>query len=168
MPIRRARAWAAYDGGTTPIARAVARFKYHGARRLGRRFAAVMASRIPSSDVTLVVPVPLHARRLRDRGFNQSAVLARHLAGILGHPVALSAVARSRDTPSQVTRATAGARAANVDAAFTVATPPLIRDHVVLLVDDVWTSGATTRAVARTLREGGARAVDVLTLARVP
>lgn len=168
MPIRHARAWAAYEGGTTPITQAVARFKYHGARRLGRRFATVMASRVPSSDVTLVVPVPLHTRRLRERGFNQSAVLGRHLAAILDCPVALTAVARSRDTPSQVTSATASARAANVNAAFTVAKPALIRNRVILLVDDVWTSGATARAVAHTLREAGAQTVDVLTIARVP
>jgi ComF family protein len=168
-PIRRARAWAAYDGVAhpSPIARAIARFKYHGARRLGRRFAAVLASRVSAPDIALVLPVPLHPRRLRDRGFNQSAVVARHLARSLDRPVALGAVVRTRDTPSQVGRATVATRAANVAGAFTVPRPAAVRGRSVLLVDDVWTSGATARAVALCLRDAGAAAVDVVTIARV-
>lgn len=166
--IRHARAWARYEGGTTPLARAIARFKYEGARRLGRRFAAAIALRVPTGDASLVVPVPLHVRRLRERGFNQSAVLARHLGRQFQCRVALTAVARSRDTPSQVASTTASARNANVADAFVVPHPAVVRGKVVLVVDDVWTSGATARAVARSLRDAGARAVDVLTIARVP
>src|SRR4051794_947701 len=82
-PIRRARAWAAYrgaDDGAGPVARAVAAYKYGPTRRLGRRFATAMLPRVPDAAVACVVPVPLHPARLRARGFNQSAVMARHLA----------------------------------------------------------------------------------------
>ncbi|MCC6767196.1 MAG: ComF family protein [Deltaproteobacteria bacterium] len=168
-PIRTARAWAAYDGSTgpSPVARAIARLKYQGARRLGRRFATVLTSRVSTADAALVIPVPLHPRRLRARGFNQSAVIARHLARDLGRPVGLGAVVRVRDTPSQVGSTTVAARAANVAGAFAVPHPATVRDRPILLVDDVWTSGATVRAVARCLRDAGATAVDVVTIARV-
>jgi ComF family protein len=125
-----------------------------------------MLPRVPDPDVSLVVPVPLHARRLRCRGFNQSAVLARHLGRSLGRPVALTLVVRTRDTPSQIALNPL-TRATNVEDAFAVRRPALVRDRTVLLVDDVWTSGATARAVAAALRAAGAEAVDILTVARV-
>jgi ComF family protein len=167
-PIRRARAWGAYRGADAeqPVARALAAFKYGGAMRLGRRMAAAMASRAPDASVSLVAPVPLHPRRLRRRGFNQSAVLARHLARALGRAAAPRLLARTRDTPSQTALA-AAARRANVAGAFAVRRPAAVRGVQVLLVDDVWTSGATALAAAAALRAAGARAVDVLTFARV-
>lgn len=167
-PIRTARAWASYHGpvGPSPVARAIANFKYGGARRLGRRLAAAMLPRIADRAISLVVPVPLHVRRLRQRGFNQSAVLARHLGRSLGCRVALTLVVRVRDTPSQITLDPL-ARAANVADAFRVRHPALVRGHSILVVDDVWTSGATVRAVAGSLRIAGAQVVDVLTVARV-
>lgn len=168
-PICRARAWAAYDGARSPrpIAQALASFKYGRVRRLGRRLAAAMAARVPSAPGTIIVPVPLHAARLRTRGFNQSAVLARHLARALGWPVALRLVLRTRDTPSQ-TALSAPARAANVAGAFAVRDQRAACGRAFLLVDDVWTSGATARAAASALRRAGACRVDVLTFARVP
>ena len=167
-PIRVARAWAAYHHptGPSPVAQAIARFKYGGARRLGRRLAAAMLPRVPNPDVSLVVPVPLHAHRLRCRGFNQSAVLARHLGRSLGRPVALTLVVRTRDTPSQIALNPL-TRATNVADAFAVRRPALVRNRTILVVDDVWTSGATARAVAAALRAAGANAVDILTVARV-
>ena len=167
-PIRTARAWAAYRAadGRGPVARALAAFKYRGLRRLGRRFAAVMVARVATPTVDLVVPVPLHVRRLRERGFNQSAVVARHLARALGRPCALTVLRRVRDTPSQ-TALSVAARAANVAHAFAVGAPAHVAGRTVLLVDDVWTSGATARAAATALRRAGAAAVDVVTIARV-
>jgi ComF family protein len=148
------------------VARAIANFKYGGARRLGRRLAAAMLPRIPDPTVSLVVPVPLHVRRLRQRGFNQSAILARHIGRALGCRVGLTVVVRARDTPSQITLDPL-ARTANVADAFRVRHPALVRGHTILVVDDVWTSGATVRAVAGSLRAAGALAVDALTVARV-
>ena len=162
------RAFAAYerDRAGSPLARAIARFKYGGASRLGRRFADALAARVPTPDVDVLVPVPLHARRLRQRGFNQSAVLARHLARALGRRVALRAVVRSRDTPSQVGLG-GDARARNVADAFALRERAALAGRSVLVIDDVWTSGATAQAVARVVRDAGAVAVDVLTIARV-
>jgi len=168
-PIRWARAWAEYDAGAAgrgPVARALAAFKYRSARRLGRRLAAAMLPRVPSEPGAILAPVPLHPRRLRRRGFNQSAILARRLGQTLGWPVALRLLMRIHDTPSQ-TALSAAARAANVTGVFTVPLPAAVRDRTILLIDDVWTSGATARAAAVALRGAGARAVDVLTFARV-
>lgn len=167
-PIRTARAWASYHShdGESPVAHAIASFKYAGARRLGRRLVATMLARVPNPDVSLIVPIPLHPRRLRQRGFNQSAVLARHLGRAIGCPVALTLVVRTRDTPSQTTLNPI-ARAANVADAFAVRDPALVRNRAVLVIDDVWTSGATVRAAAGSIRSAGAVAVDVLTVARV-
>ncbi len=167
-PIRSARAWASYRTtvGTSPVSNAILRFKYGAAPRLGRRLANVMYARVPDSRVEVVVPVPLHVRRLRTRAYNQSALLARELARHLGARLELTLVTRTRPTPTQVTLSPA-ARGANVAGAFTLPRPDLVRDRSVLVVDDVWTSGATARAVASTLREAGARTIDVLTFARV-
>jgi len=93
-------------------------------------------------------------------------VLARCLGRLLGRPVDSAALVRTRDTPSQ-TALRVVERARNVAGAFGVVRPPVVAGRVVLLVDDVWTSGATVRAAAAALRDAGARAVDVLTLARV-
>jgi ComF family protein len=172
--IGRARAFARYETGVAghPVARAVHAFKYAGTWRFATRFAAAMLPRVPATPWTrtgaapLVVPVPLHHARLRVRGYNQSAMLALHIARARRWPVALALLVRTRDTPSQ-TALTAAARRANVADAFAVRRPSAARDRDVLLVDDVWTSGATARAAAHALRRDGARAVDVLTFARV-
>ncbi len=166
--IRVARGVAAYgdDPGSSPVARALTAFKYGRARRLGRRLAATMARRVPDPTVDVLIPMPLHPRRLRERGFNQSAVMARHLGRALGRPCTFTALHRIRDTPSQ-TALSLAERAANVADAFAVARADRITDRRVLLIDDVWTSGATARAAAAALRAAGAASVDVLTFARV-
>jgi ComF family protein len=168
-PVRHARAFARYETGVArhPISAALHAFKYRGAWRLAPRLALAMSARAPVAPAaTLVVPVPLHVTRLRARGFNQSALLAAEVARALGRPVACDFLVRRRDTPSQTALA-AGDRRANVAEAFAVRRPSSARDRHVLLVDDVWTSGATARAAALALRADGARAVDVLTFARV-
>jgi len=164
--IRHARAFASYrgTGEDNPVAKALAAFKYHGTLRLGRRLAAVMAPRIADPAISVIIPIPLHPRKLRTRGYNQSAVLARHIARQIGRPAALQLLRRTRDTPSQ-TALSARARVANVTGAFTVGDS--FQGGIALLVDDVWTSGATARAAAATLLTAGAAAVDVVTLARV-
>jgi ComF family protein len=167
-PIRRARAWAAYHGSgdRQPVAQALAAFKYRGARRLARRLAAAMLARVPPDPPSIIAPIPLHPNQLRRRGFNQSAVLARLVGRALGRRVALRLLVRVRDTPSQ-TALSAAARAANVAGAFAVRLPAEVDGRSVLLIDDVWTSGSTAGAAAVALRQAGARAVDVLTFARV-
>lgn len=116
----------------------------------------------------VIAPVPLHRWRLLKRRYNQSALLALELGRLTGRPVLPDLLIRRRATPSQGGLSAKG-RVRNVEGAF--ALNPRWRDRVkdtrILLVDDVFTTGATVGECARALRRGGARAVDVLTLARV-
>lgn len=120
------------------------------------------------ADAGVVVPVPLHSGRLFRRRFNQSAELARALAGRERLPFAPVSLRRIRSTRSQVGLGPQE-RLANVRGAFLV--PPEraddIRGRRVLLVDDVFTTGATVSAAARALKRAGAAEVDVLVFARV-
>ncbi len=119
-------------------------------------------------DAEVVVPVPLHWKRMWARRFNQSAALAKLVAGPLGIPVSHTALKRVKATPQQV-GLSKSERAANVQGAFRIEPAnrsEIARRHVVL-VDDVLTSGATVDACARVLLRGGARQVDVLVFARV-
>ncbi len=120
------------------------------------------------AEADLIVPVPLHRRRLFDRRYNQSALLARPLAEAFGVEMAGDLIRRQRHTPSQG-HLSASARRRNVEGAFRVPVEQKARltGKRVLLVDDVFTTGATVNALARRLKRDGARAVDVLTLARV-
>lgn len=116
----------------------------------------------------LIVPVPLHWRRLLKRRYNQSAELARHLARSAHKPLAVDVLTRCRATTPQE-RMSHIARAENQAGAFAVsARHRIVLDGAnVLLIDDVLTTGATLTSCARALREAGAARVDVLVLARV-
>jgi len=114
----------------------------------------------------LVVPVPLHSRRLQHRGFNQSLELARGVGRLLGRPIPVDALTRVRYTVPQMTL-TAARRRDNVRGAFG-ADPGALAGRRVLLVDDVMTTGGTLEECARTLLRAGAAGVVVLVLARTP
>jgi ComF family protein len=124
-----------------------------------------------SVDVSFdaVVPVPLHWRKQWDRGFNQSELLARHIARRRGIPV-LDALRRKRATAVQAELASAG-RKRNVAGAFLLRagakTQAALAGRTLLLIDDVMTTGATASACASVLKRGGAKSVSLLTLARV-
>ena len=151
--------------------RMVLRFK-HGGRLEGvSTFAAWMmeAGEELLQDAELLVPVPLHRWRLLWRGFNQSALLARALARASGLAVIPDLLLRTRATPSQQGLSAAARRENVTPAAFRIARRwrGRIEGRRLLLVDDVFTTGATSEACATTLLRGGAAAVDVLALARV-
>lgn len=163
----RARAAMVYD---TASRRAVFDLK-----RSGRRDGLAILSRWMEqagrellSDADIIVPVPLHYRRLVQRGYNQSGWLAQFLGRRAGVSVSVDALKRTRNTPSQGGR-NAKARRRNVAAAFAVRKSRLakLNGKRVLLVDDVLTTGATVGACVRALRAAGAAQVDVLVLARV-
>jgi ComF family protein len=122
-----------------------------------------MLSPAPAS---LLVPVPLHPRRARERGYNQAALLAERLGRAIGVPARPHALARVRATAVQMSL-NAAERKTNVADAFRCA-DPAVRGADVLLIDDVCTTGATLDACAAALLSGGARAVRGLTLARTP
>lgn len=150
--------------------RVVAGFKYGDRLHLVPALAAWLerAGGVLLADADLLVPVPLHRRRLFARRFNQAAMLALALSGRCGVPAAVSALVRHRSTPTQ-TGLDRAQRARNVRGAFLV--PEKERTAVangrIVLIDDVMTTGATADACARALSRAGARRIDVLTLARV-
>ena len=162
-----ARAPWAYAGTTQETIR---QFKYHRHWRIGHWLGESMAEmarhNLPLSQISLVLPVPMHWLKHRLRGFNPAEQLAITVAQSLAKPCARRALRRRRWTRSQ-TALPLQERFPNVQAAFG-ATPRDVRGHRVLLIDDVLTSGATAQACALALRRAGARSVFVLTAARTP
>lgn len=122
--------------------------------------------REPLSFATRVVPVPLHAERLKERGFNQAAVLAQGLAKLAKLPIDETSVVRTVHTARHRVGMDAKARRESVHDAFQIMGPRLIRDERILLVDDVFTTGATVSSCAKALKDAGAAQVFVLTVAR--
>lgn len=166
-PIRSGASLGPYDGALRLL---VHELKYRGKRAVAGRLAEEMlgslAVRRLLSPGCVLVPVPLHPRRLRLRGFNQSELLARELARRTGCRLLGGAVVRRKDTPPQ-TGLSAAARRANLQDAFVVRRRAPLAGRPVVLVDDVLTTGATARACARALRQAGASEVRLLTAARV-
>jgi ComF family protein len=121
------------------------------------------------AEADVLVPVPLHRRRLWQRRYNQSALMAQKLAQLTGKPADPLVLERIRPTPSQGEMPSAKARRRNVRGAFRVAPGRVsaVKHRSVLLIDDVFTTGATVSACARALKRAGAKQVYVLTLARV-
>jgi ComF family protein len=115
---------------------------------------------------SVLVPVPLHVSRLRERRFNQAALLAIGLARLTGRPLGLDKLVRRRET-APLEGLDLAARRAELDGAIVMRADANVRDKRVLLIDDVMTSGATAHECAKVLLAAGARRVDVLTAARV-
>lgn len=144
-------------------------FKYGRKVMLGRPLGEFMAQaaygRIDVAAYDCLVPVPLHPERERERGFNQSSILAEALSRRFGTPVEGKALVRAQPTgPQEGDRKT---RETNVRGAFQVLRPERVKDKRVLLIDDVYTTGATVNECASVLMKAGAREVAVYTLARV-
>ena len=109
----------------------------------------------------VLVPVPLHPRRRLERGYNQTELLARELQRRTRLEVAARALVRRKETAPQA-GLSAAARRRNVTGAFAVRQRPRVAGRVVVLLDDVWTTGATALACARILKEAGAAEVRLL------
>jgi ComF family protein len=150
-----------------PLAVAIQRLKYARRRMLADALGHLLAERYPFAPDALLVPVPLHVTRLRERGFNQAVLLARRLGRARGLPVASRALVRLRATHAQPGLG-ATARRRNLADAFALRPGTAIARRVVVLVDDVLTTGATADACAAVLLAAGALRVDVYTVGRAP
>jgi len=144
-------------------------FKYNGKIAMGEILGEMMAQydydSLDIRDHSLLIPVPLHTLRLKERGFNQALILARHIAHKFFLPLDFTTLKRSVDTKPQVNLGRSE-RVKNIKGAFDLAHKEKIRGKKILLVDDVYTTGSTVRECTRVLIEKGAKEVSVLTLAR--
>lgn len=141
--------------------------KYKGQQQVGKALGQLYASELATAGLQqfdLVVPVPLHRRKLARRGYNQADAFAEGLALALPCPRAATALRRTEHTATQ-TRKSRTERWQNVATIFEVAEPAAIAGRHVLLVDDVLTTGATLEACATVLLAAGARAVSIATIA---
>jgi len=146
---------------------AIYQLKYRNLRALAVPLAQLLQDYLTTSPVPgeALVPVPLHQKRLRQRGYNQSRLLARELGKLINLPVVDDCLTRRRHASPQARTSTVEERQSNVADAFTCRDRRL-RDKQVLLVDDVSTSGATLDACATALKAAGAGSVWGLVLAR--
>jgi ComF family protein len=146
---------------------AIHRVKYDGEKTLGRCLGRWLTHALSSetAEMDCIVPVPLHPRRLRERGFNQSELLSESLAlasGISHAPRLLSKISPTR---SQTTLGRRD-RKKNLRGTFALSRGATAANRRILLVDDIYTTGCTVEECARVLRRAGARGVRVVTLAR--
>jgi ComF family protein len=161
-------ACAATGSHSGTLRRTIHAFKYESDLYTARRLALPLAARMVESVAMLgwtfdrVIPVPLHTRRLHARGYNQSDYLGAHVAHQLNIPYTPTALIRQRDTASQVGR-TGDERRAAMDDAFT-AIPDQVAGQILVLIDDVCTTGATLSACATAALAAGARRVYGLTI----
>ena len=164
---------AAIDGIRSPfrfegvIREAVHQFKYQNLRALADPLAVMLQQYLSANplDFDVLVPVPLHRKRLRERGYNQARLLAQELGRLINIPVLDDVLVRRKHTPPQARTATIEERARNITDAFACLDNRLRGRHV-LLLDDVATSGSTLNACAAVLKASGTAAVWGLVVAR--
>lgn len=165
-PFTAARAALLYTGTTREL---IHGFKYSHKvilrRPLGLLAAPYLDNFVTAFAADVMVAVPLHSERLRQRGFNQAVLLGEIFSQRWGIPLLRNNLRRTKRTEPQINLA-ASARAENVKGAFALAEPAGLAGKRVLLVDDVYTTGSTVKECALTLGRGGAAAVAVVTIAR--
>lgn len=162
------RAWAScrYDDSLREM---IHNFKYRNKTGLKKHLSGLLINfaknyYLPISHCDYAIPIPLSPSKLREREFNQAQILANDIAGHFGLSLMVNNLKRIRNTQSQ-TELEEKLRWQNIQGAFSLKEPNLIREKIILLVDDVLTSGATVSEAAKTLKEAGASAVFVLTIA---
>jgi len=159
------RAWTLYPY-LPPLQDAICLLKYKGRISLARPLARLMIDALPPTlTVDMVMPVPLHPQRLREREFNQSLLLADHLGRHLDLPVDCTNLVRVLPAAVQ-TSLSRKDRLRNLRGAFAVRRPEMIAGKRILLIDDVFTTGTTVNECAKTLRKAGSGDVFAVTLAR--
>jgi ComF family protein len=146
---------------------AIHQLKYHNLRALAAPLASMLQEYINANplDVDVLVPVPLHRKRLRERGYNQAGLLAQRLGRLMNMPVIDDVLVRQRHMPPQARTASVEERRLNIADSFACLDDRL-RGRKVLLLDDVATSGVTLDACAGVLKASGAVSVWGLVMAR--
>jgi len=161
----RARAVCLYEG---PARAYLHEVKFHRSQRLVRALAGVFATYVREQGgfryYQAVLPVPLHARRQAERGFNQAAVMAQAVGAVLRRPVYMDNLTRARQTETQ-SQLDREQRRENVRGAFRIIDPSVLAGLRILLIDDILTTGYTASECARAILRAGAKEVGVLTLA---
>jgi len=149
------------------VRQAILQFKYKNVKAMATPLAQLMGKYLRAHPLPAdaLVPVPLHPRRLRERGYNQSSLLAGELSKLTALPVAEKSLVRLKNTPPQTRTKSAAERQRNIARAFACRDRRLRGKHI-LLIDDVCTSGATLNACAVALKTAGAASVWGLTVAR--
>ncbi len=160
MDIDGLHVWSAYDYNASGIDRYIQAWKYRGVTTFIGDWLALVVW--PAIDADLIIPVPLHRRRLLERGFNQAETIAKHLGRVSGAP--LSQAKRKRFTKAQA-QCDGEERRRNVKGAFAIE-EQAVRGKCVLLVDDVVTTGSTLNELAQALQAAGAKEVSAICLAR--
>ncbi|CAH2030463.1 ComF family protein [Trichlorobacter ammonificans] len=167
-PFQAARAVFTHTGSCRDLLHA---FKYAGQAHLRRPLGLLAARTLVSfaghCRADLLLPVPLHRARLRSRGFNQALLLAELLSRHWQIPLQRQALLRTRPTVPQM-ELDRNARLHNLNDAFAVASPALVADRRIILVDDVTTTGSTLRECALVLKRAGAAAVFAVTISHAP
>jgi len=147
-----------------PVDQWIRNIKFHQQLTLAKMLGRLLAEHVPEGDNATLIPVPLHPRRLRQRGFNQALEIARPLQR-RGYRIDARCCVRTRHTPAQ-SRLPATTRRHNLDKAFRVRHD--MSTQRVILIDDVVTTGATLNALARVLKQAGATQVEAWVIARTP
>lgn len=167
IPIVRATAFFFYHKGSD-YKQLLYLLKYNGQKELGRSLGRIMASEIIDSGffegIDWIVPIPLHEKKERQRGYNQSEYIAKGVADLTGLPIASHSVRRLKNTETQ-THKSADQRWENVDGIFDLIDPTSFEKKHILIVDDVLTTGATTTACASAFSEVKGIKISILTLA---
>lgn len=165
-PFRMQRARVYYDENSKPL---LINFKFldrtENAPFLARWLLAA-GHDIWEQGVDILIPVPLHKTRLRHRKYNQAALLCKELSKLTGVPVDYTSLKRHKNTKPQV-ECSGSRRRNNVKNAFTVVSADKIKDKRVVIIDDIYTTGATLKECGFVLKTAGAKSVDALTVARV-
>ncbi len=157
---RSVRTFGLYKG---PLRKAINLLKYHNMKRLSKPLSGmILRMEMPRADA--VIPVPLYKDRLRQREFNQSALLAKYTAKNTGTSLIVDCLVKVKDTMPQV-GLSSRERRRNIRNAFRVEKKDLINGKDILLVDDVITTGATVRECSRVLKKAGAGDIYVMALA---
>jgi len=151
----------------TPVSDMVLKLKYSADGQVATTMAMFMENTIKGLEFDLLIPIPLSKSRLRERGYNQAEVLAKEISKITNIPVAGDLVVRTRATIPQ-TNMTDSERRENQSGSFAVVfeKAPIVNGARILLIDDVYTSGATTNEVKKVLLENNAKSVAGLFIAR--